>query len=179
MDVKQQILESYERLLCKKDGDKITVKDIVEDCGISRQAFYYHFHDIQDVLECAFQKKMERVAVRCRAVNDMEEALDIILSELWLNRKYLECLRDSKSMFLIENALIEIFQDFLKHLINDYSEHTTLKLSDLNDLVDFYACGITTTMIRKCDAKEFDTAQYAHTLHLMLCGKMVLFEEEQ
>ena len=30
--------------------EKITVKDIVEDCGVNRQTFYYHFQDIYELL---------------------------------------------------------------------------------------------------------------------------------
>ena len=41
--------------------DKITVKDIVEICGISRQTFYYHFHDVYDLLTLVFlNEKLEK-----------------------------------------------------------------------------------------------------------------------
>ena len=36
---------SLKKLLEKKTLDKITVKDITDDCGVNRQTFYYHFHD--------------------------------------------------------------------------------------------------------------------------------------
>ena len=48
---KRAIIESFIRQLQNKPADKITVKDIVEDCGISRNTFYYHFKDIYEVLE--------------------------------------------------------------------------------------------------------------------------------
>lgn len=31
--------------------DKITINDITEKCGINRQTFYYHFHDIYELIE--------------------------------------------------------------------------------------------------------------------------------
>ena len=31
--------------------DKITVKDIVEECGINRNTFYYYFADIYDLID--------------------------------------------------------------------------------------------------------------------------------
>ena len=40
------IEESFIRLLNERPLDKITIKDIVDDCGISRNTFYYHFQDI-------------------------------------------------------------------------------------------------------------------------------------
>ncbi|MGN1277577.1 MAG: TetR family transcriptional regulator, partial [Floccifex sp.] len=45
------IMNSFLSLLEKKPYNKITVKDIVEDCQVNRNTFYYHFHDIPDVLE--------------------------------------------------------------------------------------------------------------------------------
>ena len=43
---KRALAETFKKLLSKRGLNKITVKDIVEDCGVNRQTFYYHFHDI-------------------------------------------------------------------------------------------------------------------------------------
>ena len=50
---KQALEESLKHMLLKKPLDKITIRDITEDCGISRMAFYYHFKDIYDLVEWA------------------------------------------------------------------------------------------------------------------------------
>lgn len=42
VQVKPMIAEAFIRLSKQKNIDKITVKDLVEACGISRQTFYYH-----------------------------------------------------------------------------------------------------------------------------------------
>ena len=43
---KKAIMASFVRLVNKTPLDKITVKDIVEDCGVNRNTFYYYFQDI-------------------------------------------------------------------------------------------------------------------------------------
>lgn len=48
---KKAIMDSFLRLMEKKPLDKITVRDIVDDCGINRNTFYYYFQDIYAVLE--------------------------------------------------------------------------------------------------------------------------------
>ena len=48
---KKAIRESFLHLVAKKPLDKITVRDIVDDCGINRNTFYYYFQDIYAVLE--------------------------------------------------------------------------------------------------------------------------------
>ena len=48
---KAAIITSFLRLVSKKPFDKITVRDIVDDCDINRNTFYYYFQDIYAVLE--------------------------------------------------------------------------------------------------------------------------------
>ena len=48
---KKAIIESFLHLAERKPPDKITVRDIVDDCGVNRNTFYYYFQDIYAVLE--------------------------------------------------------------------------------------------------------------------------------
>ena len=41
---------AFKELLLEKSIDKITINDITEKCGINRQTFYYHFHDIYELI---------------------------------------------------------------------------------------------------------------------------------
>ena len=50
------IVQAVERLLMQKKVKKLTVKDIVEECGITRQTFYYHFRDIPDLLKWVLER---------------------------------------------------------------------------------------------------------------------------
>ena len=45
-----RIAFAFKELLLKKSIDKITINDITEKCGINRQTFYYHFHDIYELI---------------------------------------------------------------------------------------------------------------------------------
>lgn len=48
---KDVIARTLIELLDEKPMSKVTVKDIVERCGVNRNTFYYHFHDIPEVVE--------------------------------------------------------------------------------------------------------------------------------
>ena len=48
---KQIIQASFRTLLTAKSLDKITVRDIVEDCCLTRNTFYYHYEDIYDLFD--------------------------------------------------------------------------------------------------------------------------------
>ena len=59
--MKYALAQSLKKLLSVRKLDKITVKDIVEDCGVNRQTFYYYFRDIYDLLEWNFQDAAEKL----------------------------------------------------------------------------------------------------------------------
>ena len=40
------IKASFIKLLSERPLSQIKVKDIVADCGVNRNTFYYYFHDI-------------------------------------------------------------------------------------------------------------------------------------
>lgn len=59
---KTQIISTLGGLLKSKRLDEITVTELVEQCGISRQAFYYHFPDLYGVVDYAIQQIGEHLA---------------------------------------------------------------------------------------------------------------------
>ena len=61
---KKAIVASFLKLVAKKPFDKITVRDIVDDCGINRNTFYYYFQDIYAVLEAVCQKAKDALPER-------------------------------------------------------------------------------------------------------------------
>ena len=56
---KKAIIDSFMRIAEKKPLQKITVRDIVDDCGINRNTFYYYFRDIYEVAEAVFSYPSE------------------------------------------------------------------------------------------------------------------------
>ena len=64
VNTKQVIFDAFMALSREKSVDKITVKDLVETCHISRQTFYYHFQDIVEVIEWAFEQALEEALSR-------------------------------------------------------------------------------------------------------------------
>ena len=46
---KQAMHQSFRTMLKAKPLDRITVRDVVEDCGLTRNTFYYYYEDIYDL----------------------------------------------------------------------------------------------------------------------------------
>ena len=60
-DMKEKIAKAARKLLVEKSNKKLTVTDIVEECQITRQAFYYHFEDIPELFRWALEKDTQRM----------------------------------------------------------------------------------------------------------------------
>ena len=48
------------KLLNEQPLSKISVRDIVEDCGINRNSFYYHFQDIPSLIEEIIKEEADK-----------------------------------------------------------------------------------------------------------------------
>ena len=57
---RQLLANSLKKLLQKKPLEKITIKELVEDCGVNRQTFYYNFQDIYDLLAWIFKEDHQK-----------------------------------------------------------------------------------------------------------------------
>ena len=59
-DMKVIIAEAAKKRVTEKNVKRLTVKDIVGDCGITRQTFYYHFKDIRALLQWIVERESEK-----------------------------------------------------------------------------------------------------------------------
>ena len=66
---KYALEQSLKKLLRERPLDKITIKDLVEDCGVNRQTFYYHFQDIYDLIAWSLNAKMNEILKNNNAIH--------------------------------------------------------------------------------------------------------------
>ncbi len=75
---KNAIIDVTMLLAQKRPLNKITVRDVVEACGITRNTFYYHFHDIYEVLEAAFDRELDQLKEEWNRT-DFEQSMFLLL----------------------------------------------------------------------------------------------------
>ena len=86
VDMKEMIAQAAGRLILEKKVKTLTVKDIVEECSITRQTFYYHFEDIPDLFRWILKRGSERLLQECMEQEGAEEKLRYLFLML-LNAK--------------------------------------------------------------------------------------------
>lgn len=84
---KEAIVGAFYALIQNKSFEKITVRDIVEECGINRKTFYYYFKDIYDLVEYAFRNEMDVYINNVPEENSLEESISGIFELVEKNKK--------------------------------------------------------------------------------------------
>ena len=79
----------------KKPLSKITVSEIIADCGINRKTFYYHFEDIYALLKWMLEEEAIEVVKQFDLLVDYREAVLFVMNYVRTNKHLLCCAYDS------------------------------------------------------------------------------------
>ena len=111
---KKAIVNSFIKLLNEKPLDKITVKNIAEDCGINRNTFYYHFSDIRELTVYTIDSQIHSVS-----------ELDFN-GDSWVD-SFVEAAK-----FVIDNkkAVYNIYNSLNRETVENYLNTVAFKVTD-------------------------------------------------
>ena len=126
---RKAIIASFLKLLNQRPLNQITIKDIVEDCGINRNSFYYHFEDLPDLVETVIQEEADRIIAEHAAVSSLEECLDIALDFALNNKKAVLHLHNSSSH-------AHVLEEYVDTVLPDLP----VQPEDKKLLIHFYKC---------------------------------------
>lgn len=89
LKTKRALAESLKKLMRAKPFSKITVTEIVNDCGVNRKTFYYHFEDIYALLRWIFEEEAVNIIKKFYLLNDYDEAMEFIYEYISENKDLL------------------------------------------------------------------------------------------
>ena len=127
---------SLKKLLEKKTLNKITVKDITDDCGVNRQTFYYHFHDVYDLVEWIFtQDAMQYTQdLETKPWNDV---ITTIMDDLLQEKSFIMNAYYSLNRRQLEEFLRKLMEPAVRDVIRGFADGRRLAEEDLEFLVEF------------------------------------------
>ena len=123
------LAQSLKRAMRKKPFSKITVSELIQDCGLNRKTFYYHFDDIYDLMKWMFEEEAIKVIQEFDIMVNYEEAIDFILNYVWENDYLLSCVYDSLGREQVKYFFIEDFLAVSKKLLESMEQKTDTSLS--------------------------------------------------
>lgn len=178
IDMKKTIAEAASSLLFEKRVKKLTVKDIVEECHITRQAFYYHFEDIPDLIHWVLYQEVDVILEECMAEQDIERGIRHFFSLAAQLRPY--AIRGIQSSYgdeigrLLEQFFYDLFQKVvdLQNWYEGYSEKD-------RQFILHYHCQAVMGLLREWTKQDTENINYiVHQIYLLLMGKSVMVSKE-
>ena len=73
-NTKKLLADTLKKIMRSKPFSKITVSEIIQECGVNRKTFYYHFQDIYDLLKWVFDEEAIQVVRHFDLLENYEEA---------------------------------------------------------------------------------------------------------
>ncbi len=135
---KKAIVNSFIKLLNEKPLDKITVKNIAEDCGINRNTFYYHFSDIRELTVYTIDSQIHSVSELDfngdSWVDSFVEAAKFVID----NKKAVYNIYNSLNRETVENYLNTVAFKVTDNFVSAKAVGIDADKSDIELIKDFY-----------------------------------------
>lgn len=135
---KQIIEDSLKKLMLQKPLDKITIRDLTEDCGISRMTFYYHFKDIYDLVEWSCIADATRALEGKKTYDTWSEGLLQIFEAVYENKPFILNAYRCISRDQIESFLFHLTSDLIMAVVEEKAAGTEVSEEDRRFIADFY-----------------------------------------
>ncbi len=137
------IMSTFMQLLEGESLDKITVRDIVEECEINRNTFYYHYSDIYDLLDDVFRVETEKFMSEDIDENttfgeEYERAACFVLKY----KKAILHIYDSKKRDVLQNYLETLAFSFISRFVKKEADGYGLPDEDIDYITGFYTHAI-------------------------------------
>ena len=133
------IKEAFVELLGEKPLSGITVKDIVERCGINRNSFYYHFRDIPSLIEEIVTGEADRIISEYNSIDSLEMGLRAALEFVGNNRREILHIYNSANRDIFEFYLWKVCDHIVKSYMTALeSEGFPIPEDDRSALAKFY-----------------------------------------
>ena len=133
------IQEAFVKLLNERPLDKITVREIAGECGINRNTFYYHYHDIYDLLESLLHLEEKRIVANVATIQTLQQSFEESMRFVLLNRQAVYHVYYSVSRDVLTAYLYNAAEICMRGYIENQCEGLDFDEKDLNDLVFLYA----------------------------------------
>ena len=153
------IVESFIRLLEERPVNKISVKDIVEDCGINRNTFYYHFADIPSLADGLLRAEADAIAHNVVQLNSLEACMEIATRHCKENRRAIGHLYRYVDRESYERHLLDICEHIVTIYIDDAIGGRPLPPDDRSTIIEGYKCelfGFITDWLRRGMSEDME-----------------------
>ncbi len=135
---KKKLAAALKNSMQKKAFDKITVKELLEDCDISRPTFYYHFEDIYALMEWMFETEAVELLKKSENCLNWDDGILLLLRYIQENKKVCLCAYNSIGYDTLKRIFFKSVRASLLQFMNTLLEEIPAKPEHVIFIADFY-----------------------------------------
>ena len=111
---KNAIKTSFLKLLDEYPLSKISVRTIVEDCGINRNTFYYHYQDIPTLIKEIVKDDISTLISKYPTVSSLDECVNLVFKFSLENKRAVLHIYNSVNRDIYEKYVMNICEYLVK-----------------------------------------------------------------
>lgn len=140
LNTKRTLAESFKSIIHTKPLSKITVTDIITDCGVNRKTFYYHFENIPALLKWMLESEAIEIVKHFNLIADYQDAILFVMDYVEKNEYIINCVYDAMGREELKRFFFTDFTDIISSIIDGAEEEfgTTLSAEYKKFLCNFY-----------------------------------------
>lgn len=123
---KKALAVSLKKFMEVKPLSKITVREIIQDCGVNRKTFYYHFEDIYALLKWMLEEEAIEVVKQFDLLVDFREAVLFVMNYVRTNKHLLYCAYDSMGRDEMKRFFYTDFIGIIESVIDNTEEQLNI-----------------------------------------------------
>lgn len=168
---RKAIKETFLELLEERPLADITVKDIVEKCGINRNSFYYHFEDLPSLLEEILKDEADRIINEHASVSSLEDCLCVAIDFALKHKRAVMHTYGATNRALYEQYLDRVSQYVVSEYVNMKFKEIPADPADKELLIHFFKCILIGGALDWiADGMRYDIRQHVRRLCLLFDG---------
>ena len=175
IDMKKVIAGAALKLLIEKKVKKLTVKDIVEECHITRQSFYYHFEDIPNLLHWMLEQGMERMLQETRGQEGAEESLKCFFLMAINAAPYIKKTLQSNYGDEIERLLKEQIYKMFEKIVEEENLYQNCNQFELKLILRYHSQAVMGILREWTEEDTKNIDQIVHEVSLLMTGQISPF----
>ena len=123
--------------------DNITIRELTDEAGVRLKTFYYHFHDIYDLLEWTLIDDASHLLQACSKGGSWDGALQKIIDSIDENREIVINAYRSLDRSALERYVSCLVTPMIGMLFSSFPGHDRLSQQDRDFIVHIYSFGLT------------------------------------
>ncbi len=136
---KKALADALKKMMALKPIDRITVNDLVETCGVSRQTFYYHFDDVYDLLEWVFEEDANANLPSEVVYDNWQQDVTLWFKYLYDNAAFALNVYNSNSRLYMLRYIKGRLRECIRSFSEIVAEDRSIDRADFEFIVEFYS----------------------------------------